>query len=76
MMSSHGVITHAMAMDIGMFCSQNWDCNYGKVSESSGSHGGEYEDDSLLVWAPSMFVEIERQLMTEAVRTSETSVSF
>jgi hypothetical protein len=38
------------------------------ICEISGSHGGEYEDDSLLVRTASIILNME------AIRTSETSV--
>jgi hypothetical protein len=41
--------------------------------EISDSHGGEYEDDSLVV--PCSFVEVDRRFV-EAVHTSEMSFSF
>jgi hypothetical protein len=57
---SVGGIYHTLANKWGVTC------------EISGSHGGEYNDDSLLSYSPISIIT----LMVETVRISETSVYF
>jgi hypothetical protein len=46
------------------------------TAEISGSHGGKYEDDCLLVCSLVKLTDVSEALMMEAVSTPETSVNF